>query len=387
MSRAPDREVVELLRDDPDLLAIADSIVATQPVQQAGVRARRLLLVAAVIGAAVVLAIVAPWHGHGDGLVGRALAAVGHGPVLHAVIESNVPNETVVDLSSGFERPVPQTIEYWYDADRDLFRAANTVNGRVVVDALIPRYDSEPRLDPALTAFVSRYRAALKNGHAREVGRGTFDGRNVVWLRFDYRLFGERVGIDARTYRPVVIEPLGPSGKPVAPAWRIAVIETGPYRPSDFKAGRAAAHLSISSTLKPIAPAKATRLLGWTPLWLGRSFRNLPLQYTQLQLLTHDPPVPHRTTRGVYFAYGRGADRIQLSESRAREQIYWLEVGGSPKPGTLLLRRTVVEGSGPVKRDCQALIHTGGVWVTVEGWNEASSLCVEAARKLMRIVR
>ncbi len=177
------------------------------------------------------------------------------------------------------------------------------------------------------------------------------------------------------------------STNPMSIEREVAAIETGPYRPSDFKAGRAVAHLSISSTLKPIAPAKATRLLGWTPLWLGRSFRNLPLQYTQLQLLTHDPPVPRRTTRGVYFAYGRGADRIQLSESRAREQIYWLEVGGNPKPGTLLLRRATIEGSGPVKRDCQALIHTGGVWVTVEGWNAASRLCVDAARKLVRIAR
>jgi len=379
-----DREVVELLRDDPDLLAIADAVVATQPPTRASY-AWRLLAVAAVVGAGIALAVIAPWHGHGDGLVGRALAAMGRGPVLHAVIESHVPNETIVTLSSGHERPVPQTLEYWYDADRGSLRAISSTNGGVVVDALVPRNGTEPRLDPALTAFVSRYREALKSGEAREAGRGTFDGRSVIWLRFAYRLFGERVGIDARTYRPVVIEPLGPQGQPVAPTWTVAEIGTGPYRSSDFRAGKPVASLSISSRLETIVPSRAERVVGWTPVWLGRRFRGLPLQYAQLQLLSHDPPVPRRLTKGVYFAYGRGADRIQISEAKAREPIYWLPPGGAPAPGTALLRRAPVSGPGPIKRDCQAQVHMAGVWVTIEGWNRAASLCIDAARALVKV--
>jgi len=384
VSAGPDREVVELLRDDPDLLAIADAVVATQPPTRTSY-GWRLLAVAAVVGAVVVLGMVAPWHGRGQGLVGRALAAVGQGTVLHVVIASHVPNETIVTLSSGRERPVPQTIEYWYDADRRLLRAITSTNGGVVVDALVPRDRTEPLLDPALTAFVSRYRAALKSGQAREIGRGTFDGRSVIWLRFAYGLFGERVGIDAGTYRPVVIEPLGARGGPVEPTWRVAEIGTGPYRPSDFRAGKPVASLSISSHLQTIAPNRAARRVGWTPVWLGRSFRGLPLQYAQLQLLSHDPPVPVRLTKGVYFAYGRGADRIQLSEAKAREPIYWLEPGGAPAPGTALLRRSLATGPGPVKRTCRAQVHAAGVWVTVEGWNQAASLCVDAARALARV--
>lgn len=384
MTAGLDREVVELLRDDPELLAIADAVVATQPPTRASY-ARRLLAVAAVVGAGIALAVVAPWHGHGDGLVGRALAAMGRGPVLHAVIESHVPNETIVTLSSGHERPVPQTLEYWYDADRGSLRAISSTNGGVVVDALVPRNGTGPRLDPALTAFVSRYREALKSGEAREAGRGTFDGRSVIWLRFAYRLFGERVGIDARTYRPVVIEPLGPQGQPVAPTWTVAEIGTGPYRSSDFRAGKPVASLSISSRLETIVPSRAGRLVGWTPVWLDRRFRGLPLQYAQLQLLSHDPPVPRRLTKGVYFAYGRGADRIQISEAKAREPIYWLPPGGAPAPGTALLRRAPVSGPGPIKRDCQAQVHTAGVWVTIEGWNRAASLCIDAARALVKV--
>ena len=384
MSIGPDREVVDLLREDPDLLAIADAVVATQPPTRKSY-AWQLLAVAAVVGVVIVVAVVAPWHGHGNGLVGRALAAVGEGPVLHAVIESDVPNETIVTLSSRRERPVSQTLEYWYDGDRGSLRAISSVNGGGVVDTLVQRDGTEPRLDPALTAFVSRYRDALKSGEAREVGRGTFDGRSVIWLRFDYRLFGERVGIDAQTYRPVVIEPLGARGKPVEPIWRVTQIGTGPYRPSDFRAGKSVTRLSISSHLQMIAPTKAAQLVGWTPVWLGHSFRGRPLQYAQLQLLSHDPPVPRRLTKGVYFAYGRGADRIQISEATAREPIYWLEPGGAPAPGTARLRRTRVTGPGPVTRTCQAQVHAAGVWVTVEGWNQAASLCVDAARALVRL--
>jgi len=94
-----DREVLELLREDPDLLAIADAVVVTQraePQRRGGTW--RLLGVAAVVAVAAVIAVVAPWHGHGNGLIDRALAAVGHGRVLHAVIESDAPNEQVVNL-------------------------------------------------------------------------------------------------------------------------------------------------------------------------------------------------------------------------------------------------------------------------------------------------
>ena len=110
------------------------------------------------------------------------------------------------------------------------------------------------------------------------------------------------------------------------------------------RAGKSVAFLNISSHLQTIAPNGAARLVGWTPVWLGRSFRGLPLQYAQLQLLSHDPPVPVRLTKGVYFAYGRGADRIQISEAKAREPIYSPQPGGTPARGTALVRRTPVTG-------------------------------------------
>lgn len=350
----------------------------------------RLLAVAAVIAVAAALAVVAPWHGHGDGLIDRALAAVGHGPVLHAVVEFDSPHETVVNLSTGAKRPLPQRLEYWFDAERRTLRAVTSINGRVLVDDVVPPSrladNGAPPLDPALTGFLTAYREALKNGKARDAGRGTFDGRSVIWLRFDYRLFGERVGVDEHTYRPIVIEPLDPDGTPSAQVWRVTAIDTRPYRPRDFTSTHAfpASSSAHGANFRMVAPSRAAPILGWTPLWLGTAFRGLPLQHTQLQDLVYVQPSP-RTIHTVLLAYGRGANRIQLTEAKTVEGAFWLPGLGVPAPGTAVLRRSVVSGPGPITRDCQALLRVGGVWVNIEGWNGASSRCMDAAHALVRI--
>lgn len=235
------------------------AIVATRPVK---VRRRsgtwRLLVAAAVVAGAAAVAVVAAWHGHGNGPTDRALAALGSGQVLHAVIESEVPNESVVKLSTGAKRPV----------------------------------------------------------------------------------------VPARPY-------------PVETSMR-------------------------GGNFRLIAPAKAAARLGWEPLRLGASFRSLPLQHTQLQDLIHVRPASP-TTHGIIFSYGRGANRIRLTEAKTVEATYWLVGLGIPRPGTALLFFPLVSGPGPIKRSCQALLRAGGIWVQVEGWNEASSLCVDAARSLARI--
>lgn len=136
-----------------------------------------------------------------------------------------------------------------------------------------------------------------------------------------------------------------------------------------------------------ITPSRAAGLVGWTPFWLGRSFGSLPLQYTQFQLLIRTEPLPRRTARGVMFSYGRLADRIQLMEAKELERFHWPEQGGAPSPGTAWLRRSTVMGNGPIKHTCQALTRIGGVWVTVEGWNQSSARCIDAARALTRIER
>jgi hypothetical protein len=87
MTSAIDHEVLELLADDPELLAVADAVAVAG---KAPVAVRRRSLRSGVIAtvaasALLVLALVAPWnHGHAS-IVDRARAAIGTAPVLHAV--------------------------------------------------------------------------------------------------------------------------------------------------------------------------------------------------------------------------------------------------------------------------------------------------------------
>lgn len=257
-----DREVLELLGDSPELLAIADAIAATQTLPakaRFGRRVTRLAALAAVVGLAAGLALVSPWSGRG-GLVDRALAAIGSGEVIHVVETAEVPGRSVVDLRTGIESPVERSIELWFDGERGLLRSVQRVDGTVTGEVLetpqgawteagrvytcawiaahpveatklrvscnpsgengtTPRQVAEPRpeLPSALAGFVTGYREALESGTAIRDGIGLIDGRRVEWLRFAVpgTLAGpsggervERVAVDTTTLEPLRVETL-----------------------------------------------------------------------------------------------------------------------------------------------------------------------------------
>ena len=133
-----DLEVIELLAERPDLLAIADAVAATQrtqPVRRSGRLPVRLVAVAAVLGVAVAVALVSPWSGRG-GLVDRALAAIGSGEVIHVVETAEVPGASVVDLRTGAESPVEHTTEIWFDGERGLLRSVQRIGDTVTIETL-----------------------------------------------------------------------------------------------------------------------------------------------------------------------------------------------------------------------------------------------------------
>ena len=83
-----DPEVLELLADDPRLLALADAVAATQQAPRRPLLHRagpRVAAVAVVAAAAVVVALVVPKGEHG--IVDRAIAAIGDGRVMHVITE------------------------------------------------------------------------------------------------------------------------------------------------------------------------------------------------------------------------------------------------------------------------------------------------------------
>jgi len=380
--KAPDREVALLLRDRPDLLAVADAIAATQrePRRARTTRGRsRILALAATAAVVLAVALTAPWRGHGEDVVARALAAVGNGPVIHAVIDSNLRGVQIVDLKTGRHTPVIQQLEYWYDGRRHELRFTISIGGRVLTEGLTGPSGSQ--LDPALAAFATRYRDVLASGQAHVVRRGAIAGHRVVWLRLRTTgIFGEGVALDAATYRPLVVVKLDPLEHQRA-LWRVREIATEARNPADFVRPRPApaVHGEAHPT-REVAPEKAERYLGWRPLWLGGSFAGDRVAYAQIQSLTSSVSATALPVFAV--SYGRGvAGGVLLEESRQPALGFRL---GAPAPETESGVPLPPPGQAVVAvtgRTCQVQLRAaGGLYVSILG--RRAMQCIAAARAL-----
>jgi hypothetical protein len=247
MSTLLDRETVDLLADEHELLAIADALVATRP------RRRRHLpsVAAAAAAAGLTLTFLAPWSGGGAPTLARALAALGPRPVVHVIARTQTRRAEI-------------ETETWYDTVHRLLHTKVRRNGKLVDDFVL-RYFTPVRSSrisgfvvtargrrrwigppgavvtglpsPELTDFTTRYRDDLMSGRARIVDHGTIAGRDVVWLEFRRPIWTIHVAVDATTYKPVVLRTIV-AGKRRGPDTKILVAETLPRRASDFRAPR-----------------------------------------------------------------------------------------------------------------------------------------------------
>jgi len=204
-----DREVLEELRDDPELLALADAVVETQ-------RLRRMKPVGAVTAVALlaaalfVLVLAAPWDrgGESGSVLDRALAAINTGgPVTHLTIK--------LQQGAGHDFS-PVTNEAFYDKQRGLVRVVSRNAGETLADYTTRASEDEFTTLPGVLDGAEYYREALAAGDATIVGQGIWRGRPVHWLRLEGRggLGVLQIGIDQDTYRPVVFRLLNARGAP-----------------------------------------------------------------------------------------------------------------------------------------------------------------------------
>jgi hypothetical protein len=336
-----DVEVIELLRDSPELLAIADAITSTQSAGHERHRGKgaRWIGLAAAIAAAVSLALVGPWPGGDNGFAARALAALGGGQVIHVVSTSRIPGASVVDIRSGATAPIEARTEIFFDSGRHLERIRSIIGGTVVSDVLEtpqgswsstgpvytcawiaahpvqatrarvscnisgingtkPRTLPEPvpTIDPALAGFITAYRTALEEKRAVRSGGGVVDGRRVEWLRFVFVDHGppgtrptqriERVAVDARTFVPVRVETAAAGG--TVRAATIATAETLPQqrgqfaRPTTIPVKKRPVITNVKSQ-RQVALRTAAGTLGGRLVWAGPSVAGLSLSSVKMQ--------------------------------------------------------------------------------------------------------
>lgn len=398
-------EVLWLLAEEPELLAVADAVASTQRPSRRP-HPRRPLVVAAVIAiVAAALFLVAPWQGE-RGLLERANAALGVFPVVHLVLETESPDNALVEIATGRAHPQTTTIELWYDEDRDLLRVSVRRGGvsvgeiletpdRAVSSAGPVEQDVGVTLEPAIVALAADYREALAAGIARPLGDGVLAGAPVRWLEIPTR-FGttDHVALDRETLLPVVLR--SPGSGPRARDWTVQTVETirltdGVFSPPPEKEPTAPGGEVVASN--PVSPGDAAAGLGRVPLWAGAEIDGLELALIRRERLSrYDAPgaaTGARLRDGLMLLYGahRGEtpdrDRtfVELRQATAAEPAYGWLVGAlalEPLPPSGFM---VVEyRPGTPNALWIGRLRRGGLYVSITA--PSRELVLETARSL-----
>jgi hypothetical protein len=380
-----DAEVLDLLRDRPDLLRLATAVADLKPSTAA--RPRRVYKIAIAAGIAMLLAAGAlvAWPDRGPGVVDKALAAVSTGPVIHAVVERSSPDNLVVNLATGLARERIHAIEYWYDRERSILHTRLLTDGKMLTEIVETPTGSDSdlghypggiaaQLDPALAGFVTRYRDALAKGAAEVVSR---DG-DVTIIRISLGPGAtEDVGVDSDSYRPISLTYRHQDQ--VMQTWRVASIEAVD-RDSRFfaKPKRSAPRPTGGGEIasQSIAPTDAATALERPSLWLGQTFRNLPLTdaIVSLDRADYTDGSTHEGKRLV-LRYG-GEDPLTIGQAASVAGSYQLgfnDGGDPPAPqGSLVLERTGSVWTGELVRD--------GIYLSLRSSDR--DLILDAARAL-----
>jgi hypothetical protein len=359
LQRRLPREVTDVLRDDPELKRLAERVaILSEDRDESSLRQRRLLLPALAVGALTAVAIAAVLvltnGGSAPSLTDRALGAIGRDRVLHVVTARTITDDRTVDLATGRQLPARVSIEAWFDERSARLHVMQRRNGGLVADVLGPRRSVARtgwRLDPGLALFLTGYRRALREHRVRDLGPAVVHGRDVRWLALPS---AERVAVDGKSFRPVVIQ------KEDGSRWSVSQIESVPLSAADFRRPRLqAAEPSFGEVFsrRRVSRSQAARLLRLPALWLGRRWSELRLGALNLERFIGRYPrqAHHRPLRprGLFFTYGssRAANIVELREARRPLSAYGF---GS----------RLTFGFDPIPREgSMQLTATGGAWL------------------------
>ncbi|MGD0272808.1 MAG: hypothetical protein ABSB96_03660 [Gaiellaceae bacterium] len=364
--------------------------------------ARRLVPVFALAATALAIGLIAPWR-HGPSIVDRALAAIGNGPVIHAVLRMKT-GFTFIDLATGKETPQLETIEIWYDGERRYEHWKGRVDNGPRFDTLetptgftneLGRFPAttrlRPKLDPGLAGFVG-YRSALENGTARVVGKGTVNGHDVTWIEIPVtKQWTDRVAVDNGSSLPVRIEEINRVAGPVG-GFDVLSIETLQEGDGNFTPPKIGPRREVWEPGKgiPVSSSEAATALPGA-LWNGESASGLSLSKVFRVPLTTGPGTasglaPESAT-GITLKYGKvspgsaessGTAFIRLEETAQSPPTYWW-----PEQGELLPTGTMLFTGAFTEPGYNGLLVKNGIYVHIDA--SSRDLLLAAARSLKPI--
>jgi hypothetical protein len=393
-----DIETLELLRDQPQLLAIADAVASTQRRRRR--LPRRLLLAAAAVLAVAAVALLAPWQDDdGGGLVTeRALAALPtKAPVMHVVLEQRLG--TRMNLETGRLSPVLVRSESWYDRERSLLRVRGYRDGRLLADSTVR--DAGNSLDAAMVMGFAQaadvIRKALADGRARVVGEARIRGRDVYLLDAEPEPGGYqgpvRIAIDKHTYELVQLR----AGESFAgsPEYELNVLAFDYLPRRDGVFGRPGPDNSMAGSGTEVTPtdfaAARTALGGKVALWAGAELDGKAIGAVALLDVEVDSP-NGQPIRGqaLELTYGAGGfgprrrDSVVLTQIRADDPARsYIEEARTTPPGFADLHSGMTGSDQNQFRSWTASLRHSGFLVQIQGADR--ELVLQAARTLRPI--
>jgi hypothetical protein len=382
-----DVEVLEALRDQPELLALADAVAETQRLTRRS-RRRAVSRSAALVAiglAALLIAFLWPGSGGGRNIVlDRALAAIGNGPILHLVTRAPI-GERLVNVRTGRMTVPMYELESWSDRSAKRFHMIERVDGKVVGEALFPQDGggvSFGPVDPGYAALWSGYCEALASGKAKIVRREALYGHPVYWLMFptSHTEPGSLVAIDRRNYRPVAFRfDLG-GGRHVD--YRVLLARTEALSPSAFRRQTHRPSPFGGATSSGGGGIEESNTVKLTKPWLGAgtTVAGLRLASVRSARETSGP----RSARGVALTYGHEA-ALPIHAITIRELEHPVELPsdwkGIPRGFIRIQPGETSAGSGRSHTLWTGYLVVHGIYVTIEtGVSRAAVL--EAARAL-----
>jgi hypothetical protein len=381
-----DREVLEALRDEPELLAIADAVAETH------LRRRRrtgfpVLAAASAAAAALVLLLVDPWSGGGGpSLADRALAAIGDGPIVHAVLRFKVPGHRI-ELATGRAAPIVRTAETWADDRKGLLLSVVRQDGQV-----LGRHTS--RIQPDVfypLSLAALYRDGLEQGKVQKIRDGVVRGKPVIWVAYSRRGLTVESALDAETYVPLVMRYVR-GGRVFMQLDVLQMNTVGgnavQFGDPDSDEGSTGEEGVIQVPVGPPGRdelASAGRALSRRPFWLGRSYAGLRLTSIYVESAATSAGGRRVTARIVRLEYGGHSPLppFILEEISLRRGEDFLRAQGevAPPPGYLDLDGPSTTSIGNREfRRWTGTLRRGGLYVTIEAGSR--SLVLKATRSL-----
>jgi hypothetical protein len=331
--------------------------------REARPRRRSLVLqlaAATVLAGVAALFVAAPWNG-GErvGILDRALAAAGDGPVLHVVFRGGWGG-TLVDLKTGERKPIYGEREVWFDPSRDLVHQISRFGGAVEGEEL---YERNKR-DRELTALWRDYRPALEAGTARVIGEDVVGGVPVYWIIVralmlpdvaDHRNheLAQQVAVSRETFKPVAMRYTRDRHALANGTEHILRFETISLEDADFTSPpeRSLNGVAMTGGREPIDIARASEVLGRRPYWLGPEYAGLPLGQAQKVFSATGRRVETLVTGPRAGEIRRCLEsRLRLRRARARQPgTPSTRVNCPPHMGSVEIRNgKVYERRGPV---------------------------------------